>query len=278
MAEVEAGEVTPVVNEAAEAAPSPDPTAGQEPVAPEGEKPEAPSEKMLTQSEVNKLVAKEKAQAARRAEKLAAERFRAEAAERELERLRAERDPQPKAQGKPDPNDFKDWESYQDAIVDWKLEQKLQKKREEDERESKTQREQREQIERAKFVRETLFTKGQEKYPDFDEVVLGDVPFTEPMIAAASRLSVQGKAGADVLYHLGQNPEEALRISRLPDIDQVWEIQNLEAKLTAPPKPTNAPPPIVPSGTKTTVEKDPSKMTDKEFAEWRRRQIASRSS
>jgi hypothetical protein len=55
--------------------------------------------------------------------------------------------------------------------------------------------------------------------------------------------------GPDLAYHLGANPKEAERISRLPPILQAKEIGKLEAKLaTNPPvkKTTSAPTPISP--------------------------------
>jgi hypothetical protein len=82
--------------------------------------------------------------------------------------------------------------------------------------------------------------------------------------------------GGDVAYHLGSHLDEADRIARLTPIQQVRELAKLESTLAAPPAPTRTPAPIVPNGTKTTVERDPSTMSDKEFNDWRRRQIAQR--
>src|SRR5690242_3162537 len=75
MSEAQAGASTPVETPVAAntATPAPEPTAGQEAV----QTPEPTQEKMLTQSEVNKLVAAEKAKAARRAERIASERAEA---------------------------------------------------------------------------------------------------------------------------------------------------------------------------------------------------------
>lgn len=54
-------------------------------------------------------------------------------------------------------------------------------------------------------------------------------------------------AGADVIYHLGNNPDEAARIASLSPTKQATELARLEAKLTAPPPPKklpSAPPPV----------------------------------
>lgn len=80
--------------------------------------------------------------------------------------------------------------------------------------------------------------------------------------------------GPEVAYFLGKNPDLAAKIASLDEYRQFLEIGRLQAEISAR-KPlsaeqSKAPPPIKPVGTKATVQKDPSRMTDKEFAEWRK--------
>jgi hypothetical protein len=84
--------------------------------------------------------------------------------------------------------------------------------------------------------------------------------------------------GADIAYHLGKNPAEAAKLVNLSPVQLGRAIAKLEANLSPPSvnTPTKAPEPIKPSGNRATVDKDPAKMTDKEFNEWRRKQINQR--
>ena len=266
MAEVTPEQVTPEVTVetpvAAEATPEPVSTA--EPVETPVEAP--PSEKMLPQSEVNKLIAREKAQAERRAAKVA----RAEA-ERDFYRKQLEQQHQPKPQGEPNPEDFQDPKQYVAAVVKHQLAQELEAQRQSQQQETQKQSQDRYMSDRAEKVRERLAAVADE-YPDIEEVVSGNVPFTYPMIDCIADSDIGGK----IAHYLGTNVKEAARIANLPPVGQVRELLSLESRLKAPPATTKMPAPIVPNPGKTTVQKDPKDMSDKEFAEWRRRQIAQR--
>jgi hypothetical protein len=121
--------------------------------------------------------------------------------------------------------------------------------------------------------REQEFSKD---LPDYFEVTRGQVPITNEM-AEVIKLSEHGPALA---YHLGKNPRIAASIARLPPLQAARELGRLEAKLSDKPKPpqvSGAPPPApkIAAGNPQ-VEKNPSEMTDVEFAKWRRKQIAQR--
>jgi hypothetical protein len=77
------------------------------------------------------------------------------------------------------------------------------------------------------------------------------------------------------------NGAEALRISRMSPVQAGRAVALLEAKLAqqkaqAKPEPSKVPAPIEAPRGQGRVTKDPSEMTDKEFAEWRRAQIKAR--
>jgi len=73
------------------------------------------------------------------------------------------------------------------------------------------------------------------KYDDFDDVVRGEnVPISQAMADYALTLPEQGAGSAgEVLYHLGKNPEELARISKLHPINQRMEMAKLSHALVA---------------------------------------------
>lgn len=121
-----------------------------------------------------------------------------------------------------------------------------------------------------------VYAAGKTEFQDFDQSV------ANLHMVGANReffeLATTSDAGAKLLHHLGQDLDEAARILALPPVQMARELTKLEFKLAQPvAKPVSkAPAPISPiSGTKGGT-KDPSEMTDAEFAEWRRSQIAKR--
>ena len=101
------------------------------------------------------------------------------------------------------------------------------------------------QLESLKTTYEAKRAEALVKYPDFEAVTEADnlpidYPTAHAMIAAAN--------GPDIAYHLGKNPAEAARISKLSPALQVFEVGMLSAKLasTPPVRVSNAPAPITP--------------------------------
>lgn len=119
-------------------------------------------------------------------------------------------------------------------------------------------------------------------HPDYREKVLlnSSLPVTQSMAQV-----IQGsEMGVEIAYYLGDHIEEAHSIARLSQLDQARQIGRIEAKLEAAKAPV-VPPPVVSKAPPPTpkievvdpaVSKDPKDMTDKEFATWRKRQIAQR--
>lgn len=89
--------------------------------------------------------------------------------------------------------------------------------------------------------------------------------------------------GLDLAVYLGKNPDIAKDIFSMTDVGAgvkmsriLADIGSEKAKASAPPV-SKAPPPVPQIATsETSLEKDPADMTDKEFAKWRRKQIANR--
>lgn len=119
----------------------------------------------------------------------------------------------------------------------------------------------------------------QAEQADFHDVVSNPkVPITRDMILAAS----ESEHAADILYHLGKNPEEAERLSNLSATAVMREVGRLEAGIeagtlvvkAAPAQTTSsAPEPINP--VKTGGKPNPSGLSDDlSVKEWRRRRHA----
>ena len=170
---------------------------------------------------------------------------------------------------------FATYEEYVGALADHKAELKVEAKMAEIESRRRT-----EEAERQRSERQTSFHQRADEFrlahPDFDEVAFDKtLPVTEVM---AEALNFSEK-GPQMLYHLGQNRDEAMRIAQLSLTNPVAagiEIGRLETRLSLPqPRTTTkAPPPIQPlSAAGGTLGPDPDKMTSAEWREWRSAQL-----
>lgn len=151
--------------------------------------------------------------------------------------------------GAPDPAKYQYGDldpQYISDLADFKAEQKVAKLRQEllaTEQQKAAQRE-------AEVIRDRALQTaqvGSERYADFNEVVIegaeeGEWPLTEPMLQAA----LDSDKGADILYYLATNVEEAEEVAAMSirQLDR-W-IGRMEAKLATPPakKVSKAPPPV----------------------------------
>jgi hypothetical protein len=187
--------------------------------------PEATEPKTYTQEEFDALAAKQRALYERDKRKW----------ERERERV------QPVVQQAPvTPEQFASNEDYVEALADQRAEQKI------------AEREQRKQ---QTEILDAYHDKEEEiraKYDDFEQVAYNpNLPITTVMAQSIQASDI----GPEVAYHLGANPKEAERISRLSPILQAKEIGRIEAQLAANPpvkKTSNAPSPISPVSARTT--------------------------
>lgn len=98
-----------------------------------------------------------------------------------------------------------------------------------------------------------------------------------------SDLIIAMDEGPRIAYYLAKNPETAARLSALPQNLAAVELGRIDARLAnereqakARPVSKAPPPPPTIEATEPAVSKDPSEMTDAEFAKWRKRQIAQR--
>lgn len=215
--------------EAEAPAPELEATAAIEPVeneTPEEQPVEQEATKTFTQEELDAIVGK----------RLARE-------QRKWEREQAQRLAEQQARHQPAdlvPEQFETYEDYADALAERKAEELLARR--------EAEHQQRALLD-AYHDREEA---ARDKYDDFEMVAYNpELPVTEAMAQAIQASEI----GPDVLYHLGTNPKEAARISRLNPILQAREIGKIEAQLGAAPpvkRTSNAPAPIAPVTARTT--------------------------
>jgi hypothetical protein len=106
--------------------------------------------------------------------------------------------------------------------------------------------------------------------PDFEEVLgATDLPMTPVMRQAI----MESDVGPKLAYYLATHPAEAVQIASMQGTGAVRTLGRIEERLEAArptAKATNAPAPVVPVGARATVRKDPGKMSDAEYAKWRK--------
>ena len=180
--------------------------------------------------------------------------------QRKWERERAQQAPQA-PQVPVTPEQFESNEAYVEALAEQRAEQKLAERE---------QRKQQTEILNAYHDKEEEIRA---KYDDFEQVAYNpNLPITTVMAQTIQASDI----GPEVAYHLGANPKEAERISRLSPILQAKEIGKIEAQLAANPpvkKTSNAPAPISPvsarsSGSPAYDTTDPRSIKSMSTSEW----------
>lgn len=154
-------------------------------------------------------------------------------AERQAEywRQQAEaRAAQQPVQAEDEPN-IEDYPVYEDYVRDLARYQARQIVAEETRKMQETQARQvqeKEQQERIARARKEV-DKAVEKHEDFYEAL--DVVTALPIPQLTSDAIMDSPVVADIIYHLGKNPDEADRIAALPPLAQIKEIGKIEDKI-----------------------------------------------
>ena len=180
----------------------------------------------------------------------------------------------PKETGAPKLDQFDNIEDYVEAkaayVADKRIEEKLSA-REKVELERNAQAA---QSKTAESWQKRVMT-AQAEMSDYDDVVgSSDIVFKDPVVVRAIQ---ESDLGPKIAYYLASNPDEADDIANMTGIAAIRAIGRLEAKLSVKgSNTTKTPEPIKTVGQKATVTKEPSKMSDAEFAKWRKAQIAQR--
>ena len=180
---------------------------------------------------------------------------------------------------KPLKTEYDDEDAYIEALTDWKIDVKLKNLQKSGEKKVK-------EVKEVKEVNETYdglddaMDRGNEKYEDFDELVLDKNLVISPEV---TQILLDTEIPEDILYHLAANPEMSEKISKLSERQAAIEIGKIEVGLMKGEKKekeekpevkpikkqSKAPAPIIPVRADGTVEKDPNQMTMKEYKAWR---------
>ena len=218
-------------------------------------------------------LAREKAEEKQRADALEAELYRARQQPlqqppppqepRPSEPTPAEAAPATPTDGRPNQDDFETYEAFSEAMVDWKVDQRM----------GEFQAQEHERIERAQEqrAREEIVARHQARidtfrssHDDFDAVFEQgrNLPVTPPMRDAV----LNSEAGPALMYHLCSNPDECDRIANMHPMAAIKEMGKLEAQIEAASQTgpsssarpvTQAPPPIQPVGGGATTSTTP---------------------
>lgn len=205
----------------------------------------------------------------KRIDKLTQQRYEREARIRELEARIAENERKAQAsQPEPDPSKFDSLEQYLDAKVEFEAGKRI--------REIEQQRDiQQKNAERVAGFNERAIAVRQAN-PDFDAVLQSAAVNVSQAVMETILESDDGPA---VAYHLAKHPTELYRLNAMSERQQVLELGRISARLSAKVperKVTQAPPPAPAVKATGTGSKSVSDMTDKEYAEFRKRQDAQR--
>jgi|TARA_R110002020_G_scaffold93004_2_gene224620 hypothetical protein len=185
---------------------------------------------------------------------------------------------------KPNQESFDTYEEFQDALIQWNVDQRIQVA--ETDRRASIEREQSQKNHdaavAAHYERIDAYRAGGPS--DFDAVIQSgqDLPLTAPMRDTV----LSSESGPALMYHLSKNPEECDRIANMHPMAQIKELGRLEARIegvtqagpSSSPEPvTRAPRPIKPVGggaTTPTVKLDD--LPYQEFKAAREKQLAAR--
>ena len=171
--------------------------------------------------------------------------------------------------------DFSSYEEFVDARAAYRAEEVIAEKLQEIDNKRQEEAVSREQA----TIQQQFDTRAKafaETHDDFQEVAFNpNLHVTEDMVGL---LNVS-EQGPEILYHLGQNPDESYRIAQLPPGQAAMELGRIEAQLNVlqPNKQTGAPDPIEPiSDGRGSQSKDPDEMNPDEWLAWRTAQLESK--
>lgn len=175
----------------------------------------------------------------------------------------------------PKREDFDSVEDYLEAKSDYKLEVKLRERDRKEQQQSQQERVIQQQRQLAQSWTEKM-EDARDAYEDFDDVLeTSEVPVTDTM----ATFFAESEIGADVAYHIAQDPEYR-KLARMSPLRQAAELGRIEDKVKAQlnkpkaRKPSNAPPPPEPVKPKGKTDKGPSEKDNiDDWMKKRRKQV-----
>ena len=132
--------------------------------------------------------------------------------------------------GKPRLHDYPTLEAYQEALTDWKMDQREAARKAE-----AAKAEAEAAAAKIQAAWQTSEQAARTAHPDYDEVMQSVRAPEGPGVPAARQAMLEDEAGAEILYYLGTHPDEMARIAALPPASAAREIGKLGAKLAPSP-------------------------------------------
>lgn len=162
----------------------------------------------------------------------------------------------------PKADDFKTWDEFQTAerkyyreLAKYEAAIAVQQDRAQRAEEAKKQQQEAEGRQAAEKWNKQIESAAK-KHSDWNDVIdpVSELVGKDPRFQAGASFLLESEVGAEILYHLGSNPDEAREIAAMSPIRQVAALTRIELSLTkpaesalkAPPGPkkvTEAPPP-----------------------------------
>jgi hypothetical protein len=168
---------------------------------------------------------------------------------------------------RPKQEDFKTYEDFVEKLADWRFDQREAQRAQQQQQAAQ----QRAATERGNAW-QTELAAARERYDDFDEVALSEMPINR---ATHNAIVEGGKDGAELAYWLGQNREEAAKIFKLSPIQTTLALGKILAKLSTddepePAKVTRAPRPVktVGAGAGEAIGKEPDPSDYPKWSKW----------
>ena len=129
----------------------------------------------------------------------------------------------PAAKPAPKEEDFEDYEAYQDAKIEWKLDQRDAAREAEEAKRA-------EQVKTGAYNEKMMKAAENSRHADFIEVVTNkDLPISVYSVDAI----IESEEPAEIQYYLGTHLEEAYRITQLSPAKQIMEIAKIEQRIIA---------------------------------------------
>jgi hypothetical protein len=169
---------------------------------------------------------------------------------------------------KPDVGNYETYEDYQEALTDWKVEQKLAA------REQKIEKQKVEQTWKQKVE------EARKTHDDYEDVIadIGRFPIKKILEDAV----INSDSGPELAYYLGKNPKLLTELNNASPVTMYRELGKIEASILGSPnvsKPaakrtTNAPPPITPVKAVASTVTDLASMSNDDYAALRLKKLS----
>lgn len=212
-------------------------------------------EKTFTQTELNEILEKRIARAEAKAERRVIQA---------LERIAPQQPQQyqPPVNDRPQRDSYASQESYEDGLVDWKIDQ-----RESVGKQAKAH----EQSQAMTSKTENMYAEAA-KIPGFDRDDFNDLPLTPAIVQTI----VDSDVAPKLMAYMAANPADIARIATLSPARQAAELGKLEAKVASQkaPRVSNAPEPISTIGSQGGTVKSLASATMDEYIAMRTKQGA----